>query len=196
MEANESLIDTRLLVGGLCANGDSVEEVAARFGVPAGTAGETLDSLVAGGHLERAGDGTFRVAPLDEDELRELYVVSMLLEGLALRTSPPFDEKALAGLRDANERLARAVGDTAAAVAADDDFHAALVNHSGNDELCRTHRQAHQALIRYERFYYVGEDHIRRSTSDHERIIAALEAGDHEAAVAAVRANYEGSLPD
>lgn len=194
--SDDILIDTRLLVGGLCSAGETAEDVAARFGVPGAAASRTLRTLAREGLLEEAGDGTFRLLAASEDDLRELYAISVLLEGLALRTCPPFDAAALMLLTDANARLRAAVGDTPGAIAADDDFHTALVVHSGNDELCRTHRQAHLALARYERYYMVDAERIERSAAGHDRIVDALRDGDHEVAVHEMRRNYDGSLPD
>lgn len=187
-------IDVRMLVGGLCADGESAADVAERFGVPVDQATRQLDGLVRHGHLARADDGTYRVLPLDRFELRELYVVQILLEGLALRTSKRFSAEQIAALRDANARLRDAAG-TAAAVAADDDFHRALVAPCPNEELRRTHEDSHLVLGRFERDYYAGPERIAASAAAHDRIIAALEAGDHDEAAREVRRNYETSIP-
>ena len=56
-------------------------------------------------------------------EARRLYPSVVVLESLAVRQSPAFDDAALDALRAANERLRAARDDPAAAIAADDDFH-------------------------------------------------------------------------
>lgn len=188
-------IDVRMLVGGLCADGETAAEVAARFGVPVDDATRQLEGLARHGHLTRDPDGAYRVVPLDQFELRELYVVQILLEGLALRSCAPFTADQIGALRAANERLRAAAGDTAAAVAADDDFHRALVAPCANDELKRTHDESHVVLGRFERDWRGDPERIDASVAGHERIIVALESGDHDEAAREVRRNYESAIP-
>ena len=48
---------------------------------------------------------------LDPAELRELIPSVLILEGVAVRESPPFDAEAIAALRAANQRLLDSAGD-------------------------------------------------------------------------------------
>jgi DNA-binding GntR family transcriptional regulator len=50
--------------------------------------------------------------------------------------------------------------------------------------------------VPYERAYMLDAERIQRSASQHDEIIAALEAGDHGRASELVRENFITSLPD
>jgi len=192
----DSAVDPRLLLRTLEEECCAVPaDVAGRLGVDEDHVHAGLDGLERSGFVRRDGDGVYRLPPESAGELRELYVVAILLEGLALRGAPPFDDARLDAVRAANARL-RAATDTAAAVAADDEFHRTLVEASANARLRATHAQCKAALLRYEFHYFFDAARVERSACQHDAVVAALEAGDNEAAAAAVRANFEDSMPD
>ena len=53
-----------------------------------------------------------------------------------------------------------------------------------------------KALLRYERVYMLSRERLARSVEEHEAIVAALEAGDHELAAERLRLNFTSGLPD
>ena len=118
-----------------------------------------------------------------------------MLECLAIREAPRYDDANLRELRAANARL-RAAADPLAAIAADDDFHAALLRPCDNARLLAVLRPARLALMRYERAYMTDRVRIARSVAQHEAIVAALERGDHATAAQGVRENFMAALPD
>ena len=193
MEGAGANLDAKTLRALVALDHADAGDLAERLGVGRDDAERTLACLVEDGLVARDDEGAYRLPPLDEAQLRELYVSTILLEGLAVRVSPPFDEAALAKLRAVNDRLRGSEGD--AAVDADDEFHRLLVMRCGKPELLRTHASVKAALVRYEQVFFVGSpERIGRSCEQHEEIIAALERGDHERAAIGVRRNFEASL--
>ena len=132
---------------------------------------------------------------LDPAELRELIPSVLILEGVAIRESPPFDAEAIAKLRAANQRLRDSAGDASAAAKADDDFHRRLTADCENPRLLEVVELVRQALMRYERLYMLSPERLARSVDEHEAIVAALEAGDHVLAAERLRENFTSGLP-
>jgi DNA-binding GntR family transcriptional regulator len=133
---------------------------------------------------------------LDPAELRELIPSVLILEGVAVRESPPFDAEAIAELRAANQRIRDSAGDASAAAKADDDFHRRLTAACDNPRLLEVVELVRQALMRYERLYMLSPERLARSVAEHEAIIEALEAGDHALAAERLRENFTSGLPD
>jgi DNA-binding GntR family transcriptional regulator len=132
---------------------------------------------------------------LDATELRELIPSLLILEGVALRESPPFDADAIAQLRAVNQRLHDSAGDPTAAALADDEFHRRLTARCGNERLLGVVDVVRKALLRYERAYMLSPERLKRSVDEHEAIVAALEAGDHDLAAERVRVNFTSGMP-
>jgi len=140
-------------------------------------------------------DGGFSVAPLDELELRELYPVALLLEGLAVRTAPAFEPDQLERLREINARLAACTSDPLTAATCDWEFHDQLVRRCGNDQLLETLRPLKRQLLRYEYAYMDDAATVERSATRHAAIVAALASGDRERAASLVEGNFRDALP-
>jgi DNA-binding GntR family transcriptional regulator len=132
---------------------------------------------------------------LDPAELRELIPSLLILEGIAVRESPPFDADTIAALRAANRHLHDSAGDPTAAAAADDEFHRQLTGRCDNAHLLRVVDVVRQALLGYERQYMLSPERLERSVGQHEDIIEALESGDHALAADRVRENFTSGMP-
>ena len=132
---------------------------------------------------------------LDPAELRELIPSVLLLEGVAVRESPPFDGEAIAALRAANRRLRDSAGDATAAALADDEFHRRLAAGCDNAHLLEVLDLVRKALVGYERLYMLSPERLARSVGEHEAIVAALEAGDHALAAERLRENFTSGMP-
>jgi DNA-binding GntR family transcriptional regulator len=132
---------------------------------------------------------------LDPAELRELIPSVLILEGVAIRESPPFDAEAIAALRAANQRLLDSAGDPTAAARADDEFHRRLTTGCENTHLLELVDLVRKALVGYERQYMLSPERLARSVDEHEAIVAALESGDHALAADRVRVNFTSGLP-
>jgi DNA-binding GntR family transcriptional regulator len=132
---------------------------------------------------------------LDPGELRELIPSVLMLEGVAVRESPPFDTEAIAALRAANRRLLESAGDPAAAALADDEFHRRLTAGCENAHLLELVDLVRKALQGYERLYMLSPERLARSVGEHEAIVEALERGDHVLAADRLRVNFTSGLP-
>jgi DNA-binding GntR family transcriptional regulator len=145
--------------------------------------------------IEAIAEHLRQVDVLDPAELRELIPSLLILEGVAVRESPPFDAEAIAELRAANRRILDSAGDPAAAAMADDAFHRRLTAGCENAHLLGVVDLVREALLGYERLYMLSPDRLARSVAEHEAIIAALEVGDHALAADRVRDNFTSGLP-
>jgi DNA-binding GntR family transcriptional regulator len=145
--------------------------------------------------LQAIADHLSGIDELDPTELRELIPSLLILEGVALRASPPFDAEAIAGLRAINARIQDSKGDATAAAQADDEFHRRLLAGCNNPRLLEAVELVRNALLRYERLYMLSAERLARSVAEHEAIVAALEAGDHALAAERVRENFTSGLP-
>ena len=163
--------------------------------MPTATAAKWLAALEHSGLVERMGGG-FRAAPLAMSEASRLYPAAVVLESVAVRRSPPFDEAGLRRSASANATSAPRAGDPAAAMAADDEFHRRLTADCGNDELVAALLPIKRALLRYERVYMDDPERIERSAAQHDAIIAALERGEPRRGGSALRENLARGLPD
>jgi DNA-binding GntR family transcriptional regulator len=189
-------IERRIVCGEL-PSGAVLDEggLADDLGVETPAVREALCRLERDGFVKPEPDGTFAVAPLSEIEVREGYPVVILLEGLAVRTTPAFTPEAIARLREINAVMANESGDPMAAATHDWEFHDELVRHCGNEQLLSTLRPLKRLLLRYEYTYMSAEDFVSRSVQQHAEIIERLERGDLEAAAALVESNFRDSLP-
>jgi DNA-binding GntR family transcriptional regulator len=189
-------IERRIVCGEL-ASGTVLDEdgLADDLGVETQAVREALCRLERDGFVRPEADGTFAVAPLSEIEVREGYPVVILLEGLAVRTTPAFPQEAIARLREINAVMANESGDPMAAATHDWEFHDELVRHCGNEQLLSTLRPLKRLLLRYEYTYMSAEDFVGRSVQQHGEIIERLERGDLDVAASLVEDNFRDSLP-
>jgi DNA-binding GntR family transcriptional regulator len=189
-------IERRIVCGEMAAGARLDEdELAGQLDVDTPVVREALCRLERDGFVRPEDGGAFAVAPLSEIEVREGYPVVILLEGLAVRTTPAFPPEAIARLREINAAMAEERSDAMKAATRDYEFHEELARHCGNDQLLSTLRPLKRLMLRYEYHYMSAEDFVSRSVHQHERIIQALERGDREAASGLVEDNFRDSLP-
>jgi DNA-binding GntR family transcriptional regulator len=191
-----AVIEERIVRGEL-SSGRRLDEgsLAGELDVDAGVVREALACLERDNLTRAEADGGFSVTPLDDNELRELYPVALLLEGLAVRTTADFPPEQLERLREINGRLASCANDPETAAVCDWEFHDELVGGCGNEQLLDTLRPLKRQLLRYE-FAYMDEVAVERSAGQHAAIVDALAAGQCERAAALVEANFRDALPD
>jgi DNA-binding GntR family transcriptional regulator len=188
-------IGERIVTGSLPA-GTALDEglLAAEVGVEPPAVREALCFLQRDGFVREEGGG-FAVSDLDEIELRETYPLALLLEGLAVRTTPAYPEAALERLREINADMERDSADAAAAATHDFRFHDELVGHCANEQLLGTLRPLKRRLLRYELAYMAVPKNVGHSVRQHAEIVDALERDDRDAAAAAVEANFRDAMP-
>ncbi|MGH7393605.1 MAG: GntR family transcriptional regulator, partial [Candidatus Rokuibacteriota bacterium] len=182
----------RAIIGGQLAPGQRIvaQAVAREAGISRIPVMQALRRLESEGFVRINPHKDVVVAALSLEEFRERFLLMAALEALCVRESEgKFAPAMLRRLRALAQDIAaaRARGDTTRAVAADGEFHRALWEVSGL-------KQAIQILQnvwdRGEYYRYIM--HARRggfaadSLTEHEEILAALEAGDTARAARAV----------
>jgi DNA-binding GntR family transcriptional regulator len=189
-------IERRIVCGELVAGAQLDEQqLAGDLEVDAPVVREALCRLERDGFVRPEEDGAFAVAPMSEIEVREGYPVVILLEGLAVRSTPEFPEESIARLRAINAAMAEEGSDALAAATHDWEFHEELARHCGNEQLLSTLRPLKRLMLRYEYHYMSARDFVSRSVHQHDAIIEALELGDRERASALVEDNFRDSMP-
>jgi DNA-binding GntR family transcriptional regulator len=191
VEIGERIVTGRLPAGAVLDE----SALAAEVGVEAPVVREALCFLQRDGFVRESDEGAFAVSELDEIELRETYPVALLLEGLAVRSTPAYPADAIARLREINADMERDGHDAAAAATHDFRFHEELVRHCDNEQLLGTLRPLKRRLLRYELAYMAVRRNVGRSVAQHAEVVDALERDDREAAAAGVEANFRDAMP-
>jgi DNA-binding GntR family transcriptional regulator len=188
----EALVE--LIVAGSLRPGQHLveSELARQLGVSRQPVREALHRLEAEGWIDlRPSQGAFVHVPTDR-EVDQLLDVRELLEGatarLAARAVTP---EAVARLREACDEGRTAVdsGDVAAAVAANNDFHAVVAEIAGNEVLA----QLAEIVARRVRWHYrqVAPTRGHESWAEHAELAAAIQAGDADQAAGLARLHTE-----
>lgn len=167
-------------------------ELAERMGLSRTPVREALTKLTDEGLVESKPHSYTRVTPLDPTAVRDAHEVVQAMHALALRLAVPrLTAEDLDRMRQANARFAAAMaaGEVAAALEADDEFHAVAVVCCGNFAVAAT-IQRYTPLVRrleHQRFSSsCGHDSVRM----HAEIVTACEAGDADLAARLVERNW------
>ena len=162
-------------------------ELAERFGVSRTPIREALQRLETQSLLTRDGRSLI-VASLDHTQLSELYVVRGELEGLAARLAArhaaPEEVKVL---RDMLEEDRKLVGDPTALSRANRRFHNQIHLASHNRFLVRQLDLVHRSMALLATTSLAAEGRSAETLEEHSAIVAAIEAGDGDAAYQALR---------
>ncbi len=184
----------REIVTGELPPGSRLDEpmLVRRFGVSRTPVREALNQLSAMGLVEMRPARSPIVASLTVQDLLDAFEVMTELEGLcgrlAARRATDADRAALVRLHDS------AAGAAAANAAdsyyeADAAFHEALYGAAHNRILESQLRTLRRRFGPYRRKHFGWRGRIGQSYQEHANIVAAIQAGDPEAAEAVVRAH-------
>jgi DNA-binding GntR family transcriptional regulator len=182
------------IIDGTLAPGERLRDVelVSSLGLSRTPIREALARLEEDGLVESAPNRYTRVAPLDRRDARDAYPIVAALHALAAELGVPrLSRGGVRAMEVENTRFARAIAaaDVDEAIAADDAFHAVLIDASGNPAIASVLERLMPRLHRLERAQF-GSLVGRRSVSQHEAIIAAGKRRDAEATAAAVRDNW------
>lgn len=176
--------------GGLYKPGDRLveSELADRFGVSRTPVREALQRLETQGMLARDGRSLI-VASLDHNQLAELYAVRTELEGLAARLAARHaTEEECRVLRSmVTEDRALLGGDPRALSRANKRFHRQIHLASHNRFLIQQLDLVHRAMALMATTSFAAEGRDAPALAEHEKIVAAIEARDGEAAYQALK---------
>ncbi|MDO6589038.1 GntR family transcriptional regulator [Loktanella sp. D2R18] len=162
-------------------------ELAERFGVSRTPIREALQRLETQSLLARDGRSLI-VASLDHTQLSELYVVRGELEGLAARLAArhaaPEEIRVLRNMLEDDKKL---VGDPLALSRANRRFHKQIHLASHNRFLVRQLDLVHRSMALLATTSLAAEGRGAETLDEHAEIVAAIEAGDGDAAYRALR---------
>ena len=196
----------RIVRGRLAPGSRLVErEVAARLGVSRTPVRAALERLTQEGYIVATGSALLArstVAPLTNDDAREIHMIVAQIEGLAAREAaakPKAVRLAMAReMRQLNAQFSKAaqarLPDSDRLHDLDDAFHQRYVDVGAGPRLRTLHAAVKPQAERYGRIYtstLVSE--VATSVAEHEAIVKALEAGDGAKAQRAVQTNWENA---
>ncbi|MCW1920685.1 GntR family transcriptional regulator [Rhodobacter sp. KR11] len=176
--------------GGLYHPGDRLveSELAERFGVSRTPVREALQRLETQAMVTRDGRSLI-VASLDHNQLAELYAVRTELEGLAARLAARHatDEEVRVLRSMVEEDRGRVGGDPRELSRANKRFHRLIHLASHNRFLVQQLDLVHRSMALMATTSFAAEGRDGVAIGEHDRIVAALEARDGEAAYQALR---------
>ncbi len=175
------------ILDGRLEPGTELAEVALseQLGVSRGPLREAIGRLAAEGLVTVRPRRGAVVRSLSEEEFLELYQVREALEALAVKLAVPRlrpdDLEVLAGLNRAMDEYGTR-NEVEQFFHANLQFHARLLEASGNRKLQEIYRQLLDQLGRYRMQSLTLRGNLRRSVAEHAAILRAVERGDAERA--------------
>ena len=180
-----------MIVDGRLAAGDRINEVrlAQQLGVSRTPLREALSGLVAEGALIARPRLGYFVRPLSLEDFEQIYAIRPLLDPEALRLAGIPSAKCIARLEKLNTELGRAKG--VRAIDVDDAWHMELIAHCPNKVLIELIQNIMVRTRRYELALMREKVNLGNAIDDHEKIVAALKAGNLDAACKALQHNMQ-----
>lgn len=190
----------RAILDGRLAPGESLveEPLAEQLGVSRTPLREALQRLVVDELIIRLPNGRLQVAPLSVQQVKELFDVRSLLEGLvakqaALRITPEAREQ-LRRVTEAIEAAARE-GLTEAVSLHGEEFHTMLYEFSGNRYATRLLTHLKDQVRRYRRIGpVVDAQRPEQASREHRHMFELIAAGQADGVEAAMREHIAASL--
>lgn len=196
----------QLIVSGQLPPGGRIAEraVAERLGLSRTPVRSALHRLQQEGFVDSYGRGREQrlvVAPLTQDDGREIMLIVGHLEGLAARTAaqlPPAERSAVVRrLRELNRAMAadsRKRATVTRIFDLDQAFHSSYVDGVSGPRLLALHHAIKPQVERYSRLYISSlVDELPTSVKEHGAIIRAIAAGDPAGAQRAVETNWRNA---
>jgi DNA-binding GntR family transcriptional regulator len=197
----------QMIVWGRLAPGTRIveAEIADRLGVSRTPTRSAIHRLQQEGYvasLERAKERRLIVAPLTQEDARELFDIVGQLEGLAARGAAMLDTRPRSALGQRLRRLNTDLGvaarqrrpDPMGIFELDMTFHRTYVEAGSGPRLLALHDATKPQAERYVRLYITSLiDEIATSVAEHNVIVQAIETGDAGAAQKAVDSNWKNA---
>lgn len=185
----------KAILDGTIPDGDRVNEVhlAERLGVSRTPLREALNRLVSEGLLTLRARHGYSVPRLTRASFEADYAIRPILDVAALGLQGAPDALTISTLEVLNRKFLRATTPEAR-IDADDAFHLKLIAACGNPVLLELIRTMMLRTRRYELAYFREGASLSAAADQHEKILAALKAGNLERACAALRENLTSGL--
>ena len=183
-----------LILEGSFSDGARLDEVqlADRFQVSRTPIREALHRLTQSGLVEQVPRRGVFVRQPGPVELIEMFEVMAELEAVCARLAASrITERALDEMKALNARCLDAVGQGKSDnyYEMNEVFHRMLYRQSGNAFLEQECLRLHRRLKPFRRLQLRVRGRLSQSMTEHEQVVAALEAGDGSAAASAIRAH-------
>jgi DNA-binding GntR family transcriptional regulator len=181
------VLDGRYAPGQRLVEADITQE----FGISRGPLREALRRLAADGVVEIQAHRGATVKRPSRAELRDMFRVREVLEGLAARMAAEHIKEqglrqktatALAGLRESGPLF-----DVMDYIEDNERFHRTIFELSGNGKLQQSMRQLQMPTYRFAFFRLFKSANRQRSSEQHGAILDAIQAGDPDRAEAEMR---------
>ena len=185
-----------LIVEGRLDAGQRINEVelASELEVSRTPVREALSRLASEGLVTSRPRRGFFVQDPDLEEVEQLYGIRAILDPAALKLGGLPARDQVARLRALNAELREATDDPDRAVDLDDRWHLELLDHCPNRILLDLIRQFMQRTRPLELAYMRSRETLEAVGDEHGEILDAVEAGDLDRAVGALRSNMESGL--
>lgn len=181
----KGVLERRYAGGTLLTEGELAEAV----GVSRTPVREALLRLEVEGLIRLYPKKGALVLPVSAQEIADVVETRQLVEAHAARKAVPAPPGLIERLEEllAQQKQQALEGDFAAAAVSDRCFHAEIVRSGGNEILSRLYDQLRDRQLRMGvAVMHAHPDRIAKTLAEHEELLAALRAGDAEAAVAVV----------
>lgn len=168
-------------------------DIAAWLGVSRTPVREAMLELARAGLVQALPGRSTVVAPLDPQAIRDAQDVVAAMHRIAVAGAVPLMTAAdLDRMRAANARFSQAQrdGETDAALAADEEFHAIAIDVYGNAAVRAVIAQYEPVLHRAERLRFASTEGLD-SVARHERLIDLCAAGDAEGAASVAEQTWK-----
>ncbi|MFF3402917.1 GntR family transcriptional regulator [Streptomyces sp. NPDC002659] len=170
----------------------NMDELARNFGVSKIPVREAVKRLESDGLLVAKVHAGVTVAEIDIKEMRGVFLARDAIEGLvAGLAAHNADDQLVSRLNEVQQSMRKALdeGDMAALPGLNSDFHRTLAAATGYRILTELTEQLLMTIRRYRIIEPANTTNWRSVIKEHDAIVAALRAGDSEAATAAARAH-------
>ncbi|MFG3496158.1 GntR family transcriptional regulator [Streptomyces sp. NPDC047928] len=181
----QAVLDRRYEGGTLLTEG----EVAQAVGVSRTPVREALLKLEMEGLLKLYPKKGALVLAVSAQEIADVVETRLLVEEFAVRKAVPAPARLVARLQELLEeqRQHAEAGDLRAVAVTDRRFHAELVRNAGNEILSRLYDQMRDRQLRMGvAVMEAHPDRVAKNIAEHAEILAAVRAGDAEAAAQVV----------
>ena len=159
----------------------TIRKLAAVLGISATPARDAISRLLSEGVLETDANRNVSVPILDEQRLREIYILRIALEGLAAELGTPnLGNEDIAELEMIQSALTDAMdrGDYEGVLARNGEFHFRIYNASGIALLIQTIEQLWLKLGPSLNLLYPEYNRSRKGVRNHSNVLTALRARD------------------
>jgi DNA-binding GntR family transcriptional regulator len=168
------------------------------FGVSRGPVREAIRRLGSEGLLDIRHNVGAMVRSLSRDEVRKVFRVREVLEGLAARmvAEKAGDGEDVSILSELERRFEKDFDGTAASyMAYNDQFHQTIIKLGGNEHLIEMAHRLQVRVYRLQAEHLNSSEAFRRSRAEHKSILSALRSGDGDKAERLMRKHVRQRLP-